>query len=71
MTSTTAQGRKRGRRQAGGQRVLVMLKPLFWSLDNLLRLQEGALTAAIFLFLERIFVATSESEVVLQSKTIP
>lgn len=55
MTSATAQGRKGGRRQAGGQRVLVMSKPLFWSLDNLLHPQEVALTAAIFLFFGKNF----------------
>lgn len=71
MTSATAQGRKGGRRQARGQRVQVLLKPLLWSLDILLHLQERALTVTVFLFLERIFVATSDSRVVLQIKTTP
>lgn len=69
MTSATVQRRKGGRRQASGQRVLALLKPLFWSLDNLLHLQEGALTVAISLFLERFFVTTSDLRVVLQIKT--
>lgn len=71
MTSATAQGREGGRRQARGQRVQVLLKPLFWSLDDFPHLQEGALTVTAFLFLERIFVATSDLRVILQIKTSP
>lgn len=70
MTSATAQGREGGRRQARGQRVLLLLKP-FWSLDNLLHLQEGALTVTVFLFLERVFVGTSDLRVALQIQTTP
>lgn len=71
MTSATAQGREGGRRQARGHRALLLLKPLFWSLDNSLHLQEGALTVTVFLFLERISITTSDLRVGLQIKTTP
>lgn len=47
------------------------VKAIILSLDDFLRLQEGALTVTGFLFLERIFVATSDLRVILQIKTSP
>lgn len=41
----------------GGQRVLLLSKPLFSILDHLFHLQEGTLTVSVFLSLERIFIA--------------